>query len=71
LWLSLLLPLGVTFTVDYTAGAGETKFEDKADLSITQATFNTAAPVNTLVKVKDKLGSGITGTANEIDIETP
>ena len=30
-----------------------------------------AAPVGTLVKVKDKEGQAVVGVADEIDIETP
>lgn len=63
--------LGVTFDVDYSGGAGETEFEDSLDQPILQSLFESLAPVGTLVKVKDKNGSGIVGVADEIDIETP
>ena len=60
--------LGVTFTVNYNAGGGETIFEDASDTVITQTDFISAAPVGTLVKVKDVDKDG---TADEIDIESP
>ena len=63
--------LGVTFTVDYNGGAGETEFEDTIDNPITQGQFSTTAPVGTLVKVKDRNDRPVLGVADEIDIETP
>ena len=62
--------LGVTFGVD---AANETDFEDIDDdpAGITQGQFMSAAPVGTLVKVKDKEGQAVVGVADEIDIETP
>jgi len=65
--------LGVSFTVQYNGGSGETEFEDTSDFGITQAQFMSDAPVGTLVKVKDKEGSSNmppNGIADEIDIET-
>ena len=63
--------LGVTFTVNYNGGSGETDFEDTADAEITQTQFIEDAPVGTLVKVKDRNDRPALGTADEIDIETP
>lgn len=67
--------LGVSFTVDYNVGAGETEFENTSDAGISQDDFITLAPVGTLVKVKDRNGGGgvppLDGVADEIDIETP
>ena len=63
--------LGVTFTVDYNSGSGETEFENTADAPITQGQFSKLAPVGTLVKVKDRNDRPVIGVADEIDIETP
>ena len=63
--------LGVTFTVNYNSGAGETDFENTADIGITQSQFITAAPIGTLVKIKDRNDRPAFGTADEIDIELP
>ena len=67
--------LGVSFTVDYNGGSGETEFENTSDIGITQIQFINAAPVGMLVKVKDRNGGGgvppLDGVADEIDIETP
>ena len=63
--------LGVTFTVDYNSGTGETEFENTSDVGIEQGQFINLAPVGTLVKVKDKEGQAVIGVADEIDIETP
>ena len=60
--------LGVTFGVDVS---GETEFENTSDIGITETQFINAAPVGTLVKVKDKEGQDFLGVADEIDIETP
>ena len=65
--------LGVSFTVDYNGGSGETEFENSLDQPISQTFFESSAPVGTLVKVKDKEGSSNTppnGIADEIEIET-
>lgn len=63
--------MGVTFTVDYSGGAGETEFENTNDAGISQGEFITLAPVGTLVKVKDRNDRPVLGVADEIDIETP
>ena len=63
--------LGVTFTVDYNSGSGETEFENTSDVGITQGQFINDALPGTLVKVKDKEGQDVIGVADEIDIETP
>jgi len=64
--------LGVTFDVDFSGGAGETEFEDALDVEITQTEFDNATSPGDLVKIKDKNdGSGVLGTADEIEIETP
>jgi hypothetical protein len=63
--------LGVTFTVDYNSGSGETEFENTADAGITQNQFVADAPVGTLVKVKDRNDRAVLGVADEIDIEIP
>jgi hypothetical protein len=63
--------LGVSFTVDYDTGAGETEFQNVADAGISQDQFIALAPVGTLVKVKDKEGQAVPGVADEIEIETP
>ena len=63
--------MGVTFTIDYSGGAGETEFENTNDAGISQGEFITLAPVGTLVKVKDRNDRPVLGVADEIDIETP
>jgi hypothetical protein len=60
--------LGVTFDVD---AGGETDFEDINDNGISQGQFINAAPVGTLVKVKDRNDRPVLGVADEIDIESP
>jgi hypothetical protein len=63
--------LGVTFQID---DAGETDFQDTSETNITQDAFIDAAPVGTLVKVKDKdpdTTSDPNGIADEIEIELP
>jgi hypothetical protein len=64
--------LGVTFDVDFSGGAGETEFENSLDQTITQGDFDSLTSPGDLVKIKDKNdGSGVLGTADEIEIETP
>ena len=66
--------IGVSFNVDYSSGSGETEFKNTNDATISQITFESLAPVGTLIKVKDKEGSSNTppnGIADEIEIETP
>ena len=63
--------LGVTFTID---DAGETDFQDDSEGNLTQDEFITAAPLGTLVKIKDKDPDLIplpNGIADEIEIELP
>ncbi len=66
-----IMVLGVTFTID---DAGETEFQDASEGNLTQDEFITAAPVGTLVKIKDKdpdLSPLPNGIADEIEIELP
>jgi hypothetical protein len=63
--------LGITFLIN---DAVETDFQDTSETNITQDAFIAAAPVGTLVKVKDKdpdTTSDPNGTADEIEIELP
>lgn len=68
---SSITVLGVTFTIDYNGGSGETDFENTADATITQGQFISLAPPGTLVKVKDKNDEPVAGVADEVDIELP
>ena len=62
--------LGVSFQIDDTpVDNGETDFENAADVGITQDEFIAAAPVGTLVKVKDRSDQLEFGTADKIEIE--
>jgi len=67
--------LGVSFAIqDDPANSNndETDFEDAADLEITQVEFIAAAPVGTLIKIKDKddlPADPANGIADEIELE--
>ena len=63
--------LGVTFSID---DIGETDFQDTSETDISQDAFIAAAPVGTMVKIKDKdpdLAPLPNGIADEIEIELP
>jgi hypothetical protein len=67
--------LGVSFQIkdDPNDSANdETDFENALDVEIDQDAFIAAAPVGTLVKIKDRDESGVlNGIADEIEIELP
>jgi hypothetical protein len=67
--------LGVRFQIkdDPNVSANdETDFENALDVEIDQDAFIAAAPVGTLVKIKDRDESGVlNGIADEIEIELP
>ncbi|MGB5397959.1 MAG: DUF5666 domain-containing protein [Gammaproteobacteria bacterium] len=60
--------LGVTFDIDYNGDTGETDYEDDADAHLTEPQFVSAAPLGSLIKIKDDKNN-LNGTADEIDIE--